>query len=72
GSVTMVFELASPGPVSLRVYDLSGRLIETPFDGEAPLGPMSCWLDGSRLPAGVYLARLQAGGQSATVRLVKL
>ncbi|MBN1434241.1 T9SS type A sorting domain-containing protein, partial [Candidatus Fermentibacterales bacterium] len=54
------------------VYDLSGRLIDTPFSGEAPLGPMSCWLDGSSLPAGVYLARLQAGDISATVRLVKL
>jgi hypothetical protein len=58
--------------VRLSVYDLSGRLVEDLFSGDMVSGPMSCWLDGSRLPTGVYLARLQAGDQSATVRLVKL
>ena len=71
-SATLVFELAQPGPADLRVYDLSGRLVEELFSGDILSGPMSCWMDGSYLPSGVYLARLQAGDQSATVRLVKL
>ena len=72
GSATLVFELTHPGQADLRLYDLSGRLVEELFSGDMVSGPMSCLLDGSRLPSGVYLARLQAGDQSATVRLVKL
>jgi hypothetical protein len=72
GSATLVFELAQPGPADLRVYDLSGRLIQDLFSGDIVSGPMSCWLDGSRLPSGVYLASVRSGDQSKTVRLVKL
>ncbi|MBN1433872.1 VCBS repeat-containing protein [Candidatus Fermentibacterales bacterium] len=71
-SVTLWAEPGSPATASLGVYDLSGRLVEVLFDGEAMAGALSCQLDGSRLPAGVYLARLQAGDQSATARLLKL
>ena len=50
----------------------AGRPVETPFNGDVPQWTMSCWLDGSQLPAGIYLARLETRDASATVRLVKL
>jgi hypothetical protein len=72
GSAMLVFELAEPGQVALSVYDLSGHLVEELFEGFAPAGPTSCLLDGDDLPQGIYLARLNANGQSAAARLVKL
>ena len=71
-SATLVFEVAEPGQADLRVYDLSGHLVEVLFEEVATPGPVSCCFDGSDLPTGVYVARLRAGIESATVRLLKL
>jgi hypothetical protein len=72
GSATLLFELAEPARVELRVYDLSGRLVEEVFGGDVTTEPMSCYLDGRGLPAGVYTAVLSSSGRTATRRLVLL
>jgi hypothetical protein len=54
----------------VKIYDLHGREIMTVTDGVKSPGEYSVRVDVSGLPAGVYVVRLQAGGQSAMRKLV--
>ncbi len=67
---TVTFDLAQPTQVQLEVFDSSGRLVGTLADGYLEQGNHSVSFDGSDLPSGVYLLRLQAEGSSATARIV--
>jgi len=72
------FTLPEAGMVDLRIFDVSGRLVRTAFDGVGlPAGERSWQWDarddrGQRLPAGVYLARLSLGRERAVQRLLLL
>lgn len=69
GAVRVRFALATPGEVSLRVYDATGREVATLAEGAfgADTHEVSGSLSG--LASGVYVVRLQAGGESATARV---
>jgi hypothetical protein len=59
----------------IDIHDLSGRRVDTVFDGVAPSGSLSAkWEgrthDGRKLPTGVYLVRVTVGTQTWTRRLV--
>ncbi len=56
-------------PVRLAVYDVLGREVARLVDGEQAAGPHVDALDVERLAAGVYVVRLEAGGQVQTQRL---
>jgi hypothetical protein len=63
---TIRYEVAWPGRVSLRVFDLSGALVRTLVDAWKESGEYTAvWDggadDGKKLPSGVYLYRLEAG-----------
>ncbi len=69
------YRLAAAGPVSLRIYDVSGRHVRTLVDGpETAAEHRHEWNGrdeaGRAVPSGVYFYRLEAGGRSATARLV--
>ena len=70
GSSLISFALERGGPASLKVYDLSGRLVSTLVNGSLPAGSHEVRFDGRGLPGGVYFYRLEAGNQSATRKLV--
>ncbi len=63
------FALAEAGPVRLAVYDVLGREVAVLAEGAAEAGRHEATFDGSGLPAGVYLWRLEAGGRVETGRL---
>lgn len=69
------FELAAEVPVSLRVFDVSGRLVRTLVDGRVVAAGRheETWDgladSGTPAAAGVYLYRLQAGDFSETMRM---
>ncbi len=73
GTVTVPFTLKESQAVTLRVFDVTGRLVavvaENALFGE---GSHTVQWDGSALPSGVYLLRLTGGGQVDTERLVVL
>jgi hypothetical protein len=52
------YALARQSAVLLRVFDVSGRVVETRRLGVQPAGPASVDFDGSRHSAGVYMYRL--------------
>ncbi len=77
GDVRLEFALREAADVSFRVLDMAGRVVATlparacsagrsaaTWDGRGP--------DGSRLPAGVYLVRMAAGGRVIGTRRVAL
>ena len=75
---TISFELQSEIAVNLRIYDVSGRLVDVLVDGEiAHQGRNEvAWQgrdqSGRQLPSGTYFYRLEAGGYVETKRMTLL
>jgi hypothetical protein len=65
--------LPESADVRLVVYDVLGRVVARLVAGEQGAGWHEAVFDGSLLPSGVYLYRLEAGSftQSRTMLLVK-
>jgi hypothetical protein len=68
------YELASTGPVTLTVHDVSGRLVRRLECGPRQAGFHAARWDGADsrghvVPAGVYFVRFAAGGKVSTGRL---
>ncbi|MBD3286998.1 S8 family serine peptidase [candidate division WOR-3 bacterium] len=75
GSAEISFSLLSDEHVSLTVWDVSGRLIRTAYDGHKNRGPHTIIWDGTdndgrSVSEGVYFARLRAGQGSASGKIV--
>ncbi|GAB6282626.1 MAG: hypothetical protein STSR0008_13720 [Ignavibacterium sp.] len=58
--------------ITLKVFDILGREIVTLVNEEKPLGNYEIEFDGSNLPSGVYLYRIQSGSFSDTMKLILL
>lgn len=56
------------GPASLSVYDISGRLVSRPFQGNLNGQATVSW-NNQDLGTGVYFLRLTQGGQIATAKV---
>ncbi|MEM7787638.1 MAG: T9SS type A sorting domain-containing protein [Bacteroidota bacterium] len=63
------FEVATTTDVSLRLFDVTGREVATLADGVYAAAAHDVTADLSGLSAGVYVLRLDAGGEVATARL---
>ncbi|HOX26165.1 MAG TPA: FlgD immunoglobulin-like domain containing protein [Candidatus Krumholzibacteria bacterium] len=68
-STTIAFTLPHGGRVSLRVFDVRGRLVRTLVDGERAAGAHAVdWNGrddrGAQAASGVYLYQLEAAGQT--------
>ena len=72
GDVTVAFRLAASGPVTLRVFDLTGREVAVVRDTLAA-GDQRLPLSTAGLPAGLYAIRVEAqgGAQAVTVSVVR-
>jgi hypothetical protein len=70
------FDLPRATQVSLAIYDLAGRRVHTVFEGMREPGRyQEGWdgrADGTRVAAGIYFARLNAGGETKTERVVRI
>jgi flagellar hook capping protein FlgD len=76
-STSLRFTLDAPARVTLRVYDIEGRLATTLVDGVLNAGGHAESWDGTNAlgqtaPAGIYVAVLDTGGVRRTQRLVRL
>ena len=69
-TTTLDFRAPAGSPASLAVYNLQGQLVATLFEGPASGAEQTAVFDGSSLASGVYMARLESGGASATTKLV--
>jgi hypothetical protein len=70
-------DLPYEAAVGLTIYDVSGRVVVRPADGALPAGDhVLAWdgrdRDGRAVAAGVYLYRLEAGGETRQGKIVRL
>ena len=69
------FTVPAASRVTLRLYDLQGRVVRTLVDQDAEAGAFAArWDgrsdDGARMGRGVYFARLSTGGRTAEKKVV--
>ncbi|MFH1313835.1 MAG: hypothetical protein ABIJ00_11505 [Candidatus Eisenbacteria bacterium] len=77
GPVTLRFSLSERQRVSLRVYDVEGRLVETLLDGFCEAGARDIGWDGGSpcgrpVAPGLYFCRLQTGVSLQTIKIMRL
>lgn len=73
----ILFNLTETGEVKLRVYSVSGRELATLVDGNLPAGRHTVnWdgktADGESVTSGIYFARIESGGETATRKMTLL
>jgi glutamine amidotransferase-like uncharacterized protein/PKD repeat protein len=73
GNAVVAFDLPRTAHVSLRVYDIAGRLVRSLIGGTLPAGRHTvAWdgrdRDGCEVSSGVYLYRVEVGDFSASRR----
>jgi hypothetical protein len=71
-STALSYELRAMSLVSLKVYNIAGQVVATLADGFREAGSYSVTFDGSDLPSGIYLYRLQTGQNTASGKLLLL
>lgn len=69
-SVRITYCLPQTGPVSLRLYDIAGGVARTLINGIQPAGSYSFTFQRDRLPAGIYLLRLETNQGSEVRKLL--
>ncbi|MCB9357396.1 MAG: T9SS type A sorting domain-containing protein [Calditrichaeota bacterium] len=69
---TISFDLPLAGDVSLRLYDLLGREVETLLNERMTAGSHSLSYSATDLPSGVYFVRLASDHVNATHKLLLL
>ncbi len=67
---TLSFDLPQSGKVGLHVFDAQGRCVQSLLEGVLGAGSHRVDWNAQNLPAGVYLIRLEAGGNIATQKAV--
>ncbi len=72
GSTQVAFALEAPAHVRLAVFDVVGREVARLAEGQFAPGTHAMTFDGSELPSGVYLWRLDTGNAVQTGRLTLL
>lgn len=69
-STTIRFTLPSDGHVTLKVYDMLGRVVEDLLNETMTAGKHQVAFNASRLPSGVYFYRMDFGGKSISKKLL--
>jgi hypothetical protein len=69
---SIAYSLPRPGNVSLKLYDVSGRLVSTLASGYHAAGAYSSRLaaNSERLAAGIYIIKYETGECRTTEKLV--
>ena len=67
-SSTMITINGVMGPATLEVFDLAGRVVARPYNGELINTASFAW-DTSDLSAGVYFLRLTQGSEVTTAKV---
>jgi len=63
------YDLATAGNVTLKIYDISGRLVETLVDEHQDAGSYNLTWDASDISSGVYFYKLSTADYSCTKKM---
>jgi hypothetical protein len=69
---TIEFAVAAPGDVELAIYDITGAKVETIRRPGLDAGRHAIAWDANNAASGVYFARMEAGGESQSIKMVLL
>jgi hypothetical protein len=70
GAVTITYSLLQPGPVTLELRDITGRVVRMLVSGNEPAGTRRLTLR-SDLPKGVYFLKLRSDEGCASCKIVE-
>jgi CubicO group peptidase (beta-lactamase class C family) len=71
-TVTFSFKVKESGHASLQLYDMNGKLVAMVFNGAVSKGTsQKVNFDGSKLPAGMYIGRLQTASGVTEQKIVR-
>jgi hypothetical protein len=75
-STALSYSLPAATPVTLKVFDMRGRLVRSLMESDQDAGPHSALWDGkddegSTVPEGTYLVRLVAGGDPRSIKVIR-
>jgi hypothetical protein len=70
GTTTISFSLPKPGNASLRLYDVTGKLVNTLASGYHNAGTSSFIVPRSSLSSGIYMLKLESGGFTTTNKII--
>ena len=71
-TTTIRYDVRTPGQVTLKVYDVMGRLTATLYDARAQVGHHQVQFNGAGLASGIYFVNMTAPGFSSTNKMVLL
>ena len=71
-STNIEFSISKAGPVSLKVYDILGKEVQTLVDEEINSGNYKVTFDAHGLSSGIYFYVLKAGGKVFTKKMCLL
>jgi flagellar hook assembly protein FlgD len=66
----IVFYMPRNENVTLKVYDITGRAVETLIQGEVPAGEHRLQWSAQGLASGVYLCRMETKDFSNTIKMI--
>jgi hypothetical protein len=69
---TIKFSVETFHVMSLRIFDITGRVVATLINGEIPVGNHEITWNASRQPSGVYIVQLSNGTSVQTQKLILL
>ena len=71
-STKIEYQLPAKGNVTLRIYDILGRLVSTLVDKEQDPGYYNVTWDASKYASGIYIYAIQSGSFTSTKKLILL
>ncbi len=70
GDCKASFSVSAACYVTIGIYDVSGRYVETAFEGQVNQGEKTVNLNTSNLPNGVYIATLKTNANTTSAKFV--
>ncbi len=67
---TIMYKVLKPGYVTLRVYDITGRMIKELFTGYRTTGTYPVEFNSTGISSGVYFYRMSSGDNADTKKMV--
>ncbi|MCK5686523.1 T9SS type A sorting domain-containing protein, partial [bacterium] len=71
-NTTINFSLNNAADVSVQVYDINGRFVDTVYDGYKEAGSYNMDWNGANFASGVYVVKLTVGNNSSTLKMTLL
>ena len=68
----IIYSIPNTNLVTIKIYDILGREVETLLNEVKPVGKYEVNFDGSDLSSGIYFYRMQAGNYIKTKKMIRI